>query len=72
LVVKGFYSGGLLYPQSGLPIRAVRDPFLAVGYDGTTVYDLSTQIVQYTAGVDNYHCILAKYNPLGTPATPTI
>lgn len=71
LVSRGIYNGGLLTPQSGT-LNAIRAPFLSVGWDGMTVFDLDQNIVTYTAGQTSYHVILAKYNPLGTPATPTL
>jgi hypothetical protein len=72
LITKGVYDGGYLSPVGGGSLSAIRLPFLAVGKDGVTIADPESATVTYTAGIVNYHCILAKYNPYGTPSTPVV
>jgi hypothetical protein len=68
---RGCYYGGRLTPVAGT-LGCTRSPFSAVGFDGCTVRDTQYNTLTYTPGIDNYHCIEAKYNPQGTPSTPTI
>jgi hypothetical protein len=71
LMQRGIYYGGRLTPIAGT-LQCVRSPIGAVGQDGCTVRDTQYQTLTYTPGTDNYHCILAKYNALGDPSTPTL
>lgn len=71
LVPRGIYSGGWLTPVAGT-LTAARGPFLAMSYDGMTIFDLASETFTYAANATYYHVILAKYNTLGTPATPII
>jgi hypothetical protein len=72
LITKGVYDGGTIAPLGGGSLSATRLPFLAVGKDGITIADSESATVTYTASVANYHCLLAKYNPYGTPSTPVL
>jgi hypothetical protein len=72
LIEKGVYYGGDIVPVGAGSLNAIRQPFFAVGRDGITIVDTDTYAVTYQATVAQYHCILAKYNPLGTPSSPTI
>jgi len=72
LMEKGVYYGGDLVPVGAGSLNAVRQPFFAIGRDGVTIVDTDTYVVTYQASIKQYHCILAKYNPLGTPSTPSI
>lgn len=71
LIGKGIYSGAELTP-TGAGLTATRAPFLALGRDGITIWDTEVGTFNYTTGQPNYHCILGKYNPLGTPSTPVV
>jgi hypothetical protein len=71
LVSKGIYSGAELTP-TGSGLTATRGPFFALGKDGITIWDNEVGTFAYTTGQANYHCIYAKYNPLGTPSTPVV
>jgi len=70
LIGKGIYSGGVLTPAGSL--NANRSPFFAVGRDGITIWDSEVGTFTYTIGVDNYHVIRGKYNPLGVPSSPVL
>jgi hypothetical protein len=72
LIEKGVYYGGDIVPVGAGSLNAIRQPFFAVGRDGITIVDTDTYAVTYQASLVQYHCILAKYNPLGTPSSPTI
>lgn len=71
LIGKGIYSGAELTP-TGSGLTATRAPFFALGRDGITIWDTEVGTFTYTSGVENYHVLLAKYNPLGTPSTPVV
>lgn len=71
LIGKGIYSGAELTP-TGSGLTATRAPFFALGRDGITIWDSEVGTFTYTSGVENYHVLLAKYNPLGTPSTPVV
>jgi hypothetical protein len=71
LIGKGIYSGAELTP-TGSGLTATRAPFFALGRDGITIWDTEVGTFTYTSGIDNYHVLLAKYNPLGTPSTPVV
>lgn len=71
LIGKGLYSGAELTP-TGSGLTATRAPFFALGKDGITLWDTEVGTFAYTTGQDNYHCIYARYNPLGTPSTPVV
>lgn len=72
LIEKGVYYGGDIVPVGAGSLNATRQPFFAVGRDGITIVDTDTYTVAYQPSLTQYHCVLAKYNPLGTPSTPTI
>jgi hypothetical protein len=71
LIGKGIYSGAELTP-TGSGLTATRAPFFALGRDGITIWDSEVGTFTYTSGIDSYHVLLAKYNPLGTPSTPVV
>jgi len=71
LIGKGIYSGAELTP-TGSGLTATRGPFFALGLDGITIWDNEVGTFTYTSGIDNYHVLLARYNPLGTPSTPVV
>lgn len=70
LVQRGVYFGGNVVPGTGLTV--VLSPFIAMSFDGMTVTESASQILTVTDGQVNVVVTRARYNPFGTPATPTL
>lgn len=70
LIQRGIYWGGAVAPGAGLTV--VVQPFIGMSFDGMTVAESAAQTLTVHAGQTDYVVLRAKYNALGSPATPTL
>lgn len=67
---RGIFKGGTVAPGVGLTITV--SSFRALSFDGMIVDSSATETLTVLASNTNYIVTRAKYNPLGTPVTPTL
>jgi len=70
LVKKGIYWGGTVTP--GIGLRVSVSEFIGVSFDGMTIGDTATTVLNVLANTTQYVVVRAKYNALGSPVTPTL